>query len=263
MYFCELELSLIRNFEVMNIRQYLDSTYLKTAEQAGITESESVLVAKEFIQEAIDERFKLIMIRPDRVALAKKMVTEANSNVQIGTVIDFPEGKSSLEEKLKEANQAIKDGADDLDFVCNYEAFKNGEVDLVKDEILKCTQLGLDNHKVVKWIIEVAALNASQIMQLSSLIKNLVITNFEEESYSSVFVKSSTGFYKTENNLPNGATVPSIILMLENASPLPVKAAGGVRTYEEAVEMIKLGVKRIGTSGAKAIANGEKTQNDY
>lgn len=263
MYFCELELSLIRNFEVMNIRQYLDSTYLKTAEQAGITESESVLVAKEFIQEAIDERFKLIMIRPDRVALAKKMVTEANSNVQIGTVIDFPEGKSSLEEKLKEANQAIKDGADDLDFVCNYEAFKNGEVDLVKDEILKCTQLGLDNHKVVKWIIEVAALNDSQIMQLSSLIKNLVITNFEEELYSSVFVKSSTGFYKTENNLPNGATVPSIILMLENASPLPVKAAGGVRTYEEAVEMIKLGVKRIGTSGAKAIANGEKTQNDY
>jgi deoxyribose-phosphate aldolase len=247
----------------MNIRQYLDSTYLKTAEQAGITESESVLVAKEFIQEAIDEGFKLIMIRPDRVALAKKMITDANSNVQIGTVIDFPEGKSSLEVKLKEANQAIKDGADDLDFVCNYEAFKNGDVHLVKDEILKCTQLGLDNHKIVKWIIEVAALNDSQIIQLSSLIKNLIITNFKEELFSSVFVKSSTGFYKTENNLPNGATVPSIILMLENASPLPVKAAGGVRTYEEAVEMIKLGVKRIGTSGAKAIANGEKTQNDY
>jgi deoxyribose-phosphate aldolase len=247
----------------MNIRQYLDSTYLKTAEQAGITESESVLVAKEFIQEAIDEGFKLIMIRPDRVALAKKMITDANSNVQIGTVIDFPEGKSSLEVKLKEANQAIKDGADDLDFVCNYEAFKNGDVHLVKDEILKCTQLGLDNHKIVKWIIEVAALNDSQIIQLSSLIKNLIITNFKEELYSSVFVKSSTGFYKTENNLPNGATVPSIILMLENASPLPVKAAGGVRTYEEAVEMIKLGVKRIGTSGAKAIANEEKTQNDY
>lgn len=263
MYFCELELSLIRNYEIMNIRQYLDSTYLKTAEQAGITESESVLVAKEFIQEAIDERFKLIMIRPNRVALAKKMIAEANSNLQVGTVIDFPEGKSGLEAKLKEANQAIKDGADDLDFVCNYEAFKNGDVDLVKEEILKCTQLGLTNNKVVKWIIEVAALNDSQIIQLSSLIKNLVITNFKEESYSSVFVKSSTGFYKTENNLPNGATVSSIILMLENASPLPVKAAGGVRTYEEALEMIKLGVKRIGTSGAKAIANGEKTQNDY
>jgi deoxyribose-phosphate aldolase len=72
-------------------------------------------------------------------------------------------------------------------------------------------------------------------------------------------VKSSTGFYTTENNVPNGATIPSIMLMLENATPLPVKAAGGVRTYDEAVEMIKLGVKRIGTSGAKAIANGGNT----
>jgi deoxyribose-phosphate aldolase len=51
----------------------------------------------------------------------------------------------------------------------------------------------------------------------------------------------STGFYTTENNVPNGATIPSIMLMLENATPLPVKAAGGVRTYDEAVEMIKLG----------------------
>ncbi len=76
-------------------------------------------------------------------------------------------------------------------------------------------------------------------------------------------MKSSTGFYKTENNLPNGATIPSIIMMLENASPLPVKAAGGVRTYEEAVEMIRLGVKRIGTSGAKLIANGQNSNSEY
>ena len=51
--------------------------------------------------------------------------------------------------------------------------------------------------------------------------------------------------------------------MLENASPLPVKAAGGVRTYDEAVEMIELGVKRIGTSGAKAIANGQASSSQY
>jgi len=203
------------------------------------------------------------MIRPNMVSLANKMITDANSPLQIGTVIDFPEGKGGLEAKLSEAFQAIQDGADDLDFVCNYETFKAGNVDLVKQEILKCTQLGLAHNKVVKWIIEVAALNEKQIMQLSALIKNVVITNFKEENYASVFVKSSTGFYKTENNLPNGATVPAIIMMLENASPLPVKAAGGVRTYDEAVEMIRLGVKRIGTSGAKAIANGQKTEGGY
>ena len=56
----------------MNVKNYLDSTYLKTNEQAGLSEQENEKVAKGFIQEAIDENFKLIMIRPDRVALAKK-----------------------------------------------------------------------------------------------------------------------------------------------------------------------------------------------
>lgn len=247
----------------MNIKQYLDSTYLKTAEQAGLSEAENKKVVQQFIQEAIDEQFKLIMIRPEMVAFAKEMIVEFKSKVHIGTVIDFPLGQSSLEEKLKEANQAILDGADDLDFVCNYEAFKDGNLALVKEELLECTKLGLEHHKIVKWIIEVAALNHQQIVQLSALIKSIVMSNFKEEFYSSVFVKSSTGFYKTINNEPNGATIPTIIMMLENACPLPIKAAGGVRTYEEAVQMIKLGVKRIGTSSAKAIANGGVSNKEY
>jgi deoxyribose-phosphate aldolase len=247
----------------MNIKNYLDSTYLKTAQQANLTEAENTVVVKEFIQEAIDEGFKLIMIRPDKVALAKEMITQAKSKLTIGTVISFPEGKNTIEEKAIEAKQAIKDGADDLDFVCNYEAFKKGDSDVVKKEILELTQLGLDHHKIVKWIIEVAALNETQIIQISSLIKKVVMSNVKEECYHSVFVKSSTGFYKTENGLPNGATIPTIMLMLENASPLPIKAAGGVRTYNEAVAMINLGVQRIGTSSAKAIASGESATSDY
>ena len=200
----------------MDVRTYLDSTYLKTNQQANLSEAENVLVAKSFIEEAIREHFKLIMIRPDRVALAKKMIQEAHSNLLIGTVIDFPNGQSDLATKLAEAEQAIANGADDLDFVCNYEAFKKSEIALVK-----------------------------------------------EEQYASVFVKSSTGFYVTPNNEPNGATVDTIKIMLENASPLPVKAAGGVRSYADAVEMIQLGVQRIGTSGAKAIIDGITTQNEY
>jgi deoxyribose-phosphate aldolase len=247
----------------MNVKQYLDSTYLKTASQAGLSEAENTIVVKNAIQEAIDEGFKLIMIRPEHVVLAKEMISKANSVLLVGTVIDFPEGKENLETKIKEANKAIEDGADDLDFVCNYEAFKNGETDLVKQEILIGTQIGLANNKTVKWIIEVAALNDKEIIQLSALIKNVVISHFNEEDFASVFVKSSTGFYQTQDNLPNGATVPTIIIMLENASPLSVKAAGGVRSYEDAIEMIRLGVKRIGTSAAKAIANGENTTNQY
>ncbi|WP_394773798.1 deoxyribose-phosphate aldolase [Flavobacterium sp.] len=247
----------------MNVKQYLDSTYLKTASQAKLSEAENKDVVKSVIEEAILESFKLIMIRPEHVALAKEMIVKANSTLLVGTVIDFPEGKASLETKIKEANKAIDDGADDLDFVCNYEAFKSGDLALVKQEILIGTQIGLANNKTVKWIIEVAALSDKEIIQLSALIKNVVISNFKEDEYASVFVKSSTGFYETRNDLPNGATIPTIIMMLENASPLSVKAAGGVRSYEDAVEMIRLGVKRIGTSAAKAIANGENTTNQY
>jgi deoxyribose-phosphate aldolase len=247
----------------MNVKSYIDSTYLKTPNQAGLSENENNLVVDGFIQEAIEEGFKLIMIRPDRVKSAKQKIVAAHSKVSVGTVIGFPEGTYSLEDKLAEAQQAINDGVDDLDFVCNYEAFKKGDLQLVKKEILEGTKLGLANHKIVKWIIEVAALNGEQITQLSALIKNVVIANFKEECYSSVFVKSSTGFYKTEAGLPNGATIPSIKMMLENASPLPIKAAGGVRTYEEAIEMIRLGVKRIGTSSAKAITNGQVANSDY
>ena len=253
----------IRKLNDMNIKQYLDSTYLKTAEQAGLTENENTLVVEAFVKEAIEENFKLIMIRPNMVSLAKKMIVEANSILLVGTVIDFPEGTSSIDDKLSEARLAIDEGADDLDFVCNYAAFKRGELSVVKEEIFECTQLGLNKNKVIKWIIEVAALTDMEIIQLSSLIKNVIISNFEQELFSAVFVKSSTGFYNTEDNLSNGATIPAIKMMLENASPLPVKAAGGVKTYDEAVAMIQLGVKRIGTSGAKNIANGQNSQNEY
>ena len=247
----------------MNIKHYLDSTYLKTAAQANLSEKENTQVVVNCIQEAIDNDFKLIMIRPDKVALAKKMIQDAKSKVTIGTVIDFPLGNGTLEDKLVEAKQAIENGADDLDFVVDYEAFKRGEVDAVKEQVLQGTKLGLAHNKIVKWIIEVAALDNHQIVQLSTLIKNVVIANFAEKEYDKVFVKSSTGFYKTPEGIPNGATVATIKLMLENSFPLLVKAAGGVRTYEEAVEMVQLGVKRIGTSAAKAIATGGISNSDY
>jgi len=248
-------------FNIMDIKQYLDSTYLKTAEQAGLSDAQNRDVVRAAVHEAIHEGFKLVMIRPDMVAMGRQMVDDARSKVLVGTVIDFPQGRAALEEKLAEAEQAIADGADDLDFVVDYKAYREGDVDKIKQQVLECTRLGLSKGKTVKWIIEVAALDDHQIVHLSALIKNVVMMHFEEQYYSRVFVKSSTGFYKTEAGKANGATVPTIKLMLENAYPLSVKAAGGVRSYEEAIEMIALGVKRIGTSSAKAIAEGETAGN--
>ena len=247
----------------MNIKSYLDSTYLKTAKQAKISEKENTVLVQNFVQETIDEMFKLVMIRPDKVGFAKKLIDSQNSKVLIGTVIGFPEGTNTIEEKLIEAKQAIKDGADELDFVINFEAFKLGEINLVKQEVLQGTKFALQHNKTIKWIIEIAALNGAQIIQITSLIKNVVAANFKEIEFENVFVKSSTGFYKTLDGSPNGATFPAIIAMLENAFPLPVKASGGIKTKEEALEMIKLGVKRIGTSSAKAISEGIETSGSY
>lgn len=247
----------------MNINQYLDSTYLKKAEQANITEEATKQNVIDLVNEAIENKFKLAMIRPEFVAMAKNMVKEANSEVLIGTVIGFHEGTYSTSDKLAEAQKAIDANVDELDYVVNYIAFKEEKINLVKAEVFKGTKLALDNHKVAKWIIEIAALTTEEIIALTQLIRDVVLENFGEENAENVFVKSSTGFFKTEEGKPNGATFEAMELIVENAKPLPAKAAGGVRNYEDAVKMVKMGVTRIGTSSAKVIADGKTAKEGY
>lgn len=249
---------------MMNIAQYLDSTYLKTPQQSGISEEETLQIVKDLAQEAIDHHIFAIMIRPDYVAEIKSFLNEKKSNVIVGTVIGFHEGIYSLDEKLVQATKAINDGADELDFVINYEAYLNGNLELVKDEFLRCTKLCIKNQKIAKWIIEIAALTDAQIADLTKNISNWAKENFNEKDLENIFVKSSTGFYQTENGKPNGATFEGVKIMLDNAGKLPVKAAGGVRTPEDAEKMIKLGVKRIGTSSALAlIKNDSSSEGGY
>lgn len=246
----------------MKINQFLDATYLKTASQANISEVENQQKVVDLIEEAILYNYKLIMIRTNYISLAKKMLSEAKADVLIGTVIDFPEGDSSTENKLLEAKKAIDLEVDELDFVINYKAFKEGNINIVKQEALEGTKLCLENNKVIKWIIEAAALTSEEIIVISQLIKEVVLTNFDETAIKKVFVKSSTGFYKTTNNKPNGATFETIKLISENAKPLQIKAAGGVRDYTIALKMISLGVNRIGTSSAKEICTKENNNNN-
>jgi len=247
----------------MDIAQYLDSTYLKTDEQSGLSSDQTKEQVLALIDEAIVNSFKLVMIRPKYVLLAKKIISEANSKVLVGTVIGFHEGTASIEHKLIEAQQAIGDHVDELDFVINYTAFLKGQVNLIKSEVFKGTKLALDNNKVAKWIIEIAALTNDEIVAITKIIHDVVLDNFGEEAATNVFVKSSTGFYKTEEGKPNGATFEAMQLIVENAKPLQSKAAGGVRNYQDAVKMVELGVTRIGTSSAKAIVDGKTAEGGY
>ncbi|MBG7612063.1 deoxyribose-phosphate aldolase [Polaribacter sp. BAL334] len=243
----------------MKINQYLDATYLKTPLQAGISEEENLINVTILLKEAVQFDYKLVMIRSKYVLFAKQFLKNNLSKTLVGTVIGFHEGTYSLATKLEEAKSAIDFDVDELDFVINYEAFKNGEINLVKEEVLQGTKLCLENQKVVKWIIEVAALKEDEIAAISKLIKEIVLENFGLEAAQKVFVKSSTGFYKTENNLPNGATFETMKVIIENAKPLQIKAAGGVRDYGTAVKMIEIGVDRIGTSSSKEICTNESS----
>lgn len=247
----------------MNISQYLDSTYLKTPEQSGLSEQETFEKVKVLTQEAIDHQLFAVMIRPDYVAQVRKILDNTSAKVVLGTVIGFHEGTASKEEKLKEAQKAIEDGADELDFVINYEAFLTGKTEVVKNEFLACTQLCLDHHKVAKWIIEIAALSNDQIAEITKLISQWAEASFAPEDLNKIFVKSSTGFYQTEDGKPNGATFEGIQIMLDNAGKLPVKAAGGVRTPDDAEKMIAMGVKRIGTSAALSLLGGKESNYSY
>ena len=247
----------------MSIKTYLDSTYLKTPEQAGISNSDTLDKVRALAVEAMENGIYAVMIRPDYVRSVRELLDENKSDVILGTVIGFHEGTYDLNEKLREAQKAIADGADELDFVVNFEAFKKGEIEKVTEEIETCTTVALREGRVVKWIIETAALSDEQIVAITQLIRDIVLEKIGEQHASHVFVKSSTGFYKTPNGEPNGANEHVIQLMLANAGPLPVKASGGVRNIQEAEKMIALGVKRIGTSSALAIAKGENTTGGY
>lgn len=244
---------------MINVKNYLDSTYLKTPEQSGLSESETQKKVFELTDEAIQNGFFEVMIRPNYVKEIKDYIQNKKSSVKVGTVIGFHEGTASEQQKYEEAFKAIEDGADELDFVINFEEYKKGNIDLVKNEFLKCTKLALEHNKTSKWIIEIAALDNDQIADITLKIATWGELNFPND-VSRIFVKSSTGFYKTQDGKPNGATLEAIKIMLANSGKLPVKAAGGVRSPEEALEMIHLGVKRIGTSSAKALSGDSESK---
>ena len=246
-----------------NICSFFDSTYLKTKEQSGLSDQEEIQFIKSFVLQAVEYRFKLVMIRSIHIPFVKEIISNNNSNVLVGTVIDFPNGDSSTESKLDEITKAINLGADEIDVVINYELFKKGDYDSIINQVNECTALCLSNYKTIKWIIESAALSDNDIIDICQLIRDVVLNNFGQENARNIFVKSSTGFYVSPQSAPNGATVSDIKLMLDNSSPLPVKASGGIRNFKDFKTMVDLGVKRIGTSSAFAILQGKQSNSNY
>lgn len=188
--------------------------------------------------EAKKYNFLGVCVNPLYVKLAKEQL--AGSNVKIVTVVGFPLGANKSQVKAYETQQAIEDGADEIDMVINVTALKNKDYEFVKKDIE--TVKAFCEDKPLKVILETDLLDKDEIKKACEICVQA----------KADFVKTSTGFVK--NGV--GAKVEDVKLMYETVAPhgLQVKASGGIRDKETAIKMIEAGAERLGTSSGVKIA---------
>lgn len=203
------------------IAPYIDHTLLKP--QAGQKDY------KKLCWEALEYGFATVCVLPNYVELCAKLLKA--SPVGLATVIGFPLGATYSQVKLKEAQLAIARGATELDMVMNFSAALDGHWDILLEDIEGLVTETPDIP--VKVIIETAYLKDEQIRKASQLIL----------ASGAKYVKTSTGFG------PRGASVADVKLIKEVVgTQIGIKASGGIRTFASALELIKAGASRLGTS---------------
>ncbi|NMB07269.1 MAG: deoxyribose-phosphate aldolase [Tissierellia bacterium] len=194
---------------------------------------------KVLCEEAIEYEFFSVCVNPYYVNFAKEQLN--NSNVKVATVIGFPLGSTTKYAKLHEAQNAIRNGANELDMVINIGALKAKDYEIVKEDIEAVVNVA-KGKALVKVIIETCLLENEEKVMACKLAKEA----------GADFVKTSTGFST------GGATVEDVKLMREIVGEsMGVKASGGIRDYKTAMKMIEAGANRIGASASIKIVKGE------
>jgi deoxyribose-phosphate aldolase len=195
--------------------------------------------------EALEFGFASVCINPTWVRRAAERLR--GSTVKVCTVIGFPLGANTTEVKAMEARKALRDGAREVDMVINIGALKSGVLDVVRSDIEKVVDAAHESGAICKVILETALLSDEEKVVASALAKQA----------KADFVKTSTGF------AGGGATVYDVALMRETVGPdMGVKASGGVRTLEDAEDMIAAGATRIGASAGVQIVGGAEGDTD-
>jgi len=212
----------------------LDLTYETIAKRIdhsllGPTLTEAEL--EEGCRVAAKYRVASVCIKPFAVAQAARWLRD--TEVAVGTTVGFPHGGHSMEIKLAEARQAVKDGATELDMVINIGQALGGNWQAVSDEIAALTQLAHEAGALIKVIFENCYLDTAQKIRLCEICGQVGVD----------YVKTSTGY------APGGATHEDLILMRQHSpAHVKLKAAGGVRTLDQAIAVVELGCDRIGAS---------------
>ena len=193
---------------------------------------------KELCAEAKKFGFASVCVNPGYVSLCSSMLE--GTEVRICTVIGFPLGATTTEVKRFETEQAIKNGATEIDMVINVGRLKQGDHSYVQNDVSQIVQITKQNNALCKVIIETALLTDEEKVKACLICKKA----------EADFVKTSTGFSK------GGATVGDVALMkYVVGSNIGVKASGGIRSKEDAEAMIASGADRIGASASVKIVS--------
>ena len=203
----------------IDIATYIDHTLLKPS---AIPEE-----VKQLCQEAWQYNFPAVCVYPAAVRQARELLHDKNPN--ICTVIGFPTGAVTSAVKLYEAQEAVENGADELDVVINLGWLKSGESDKIYQEIARiCSETG----QTVKAILETT-----------------VLTEREKRLAAEICLDAGVAYLKTSTGWFGGATVEDVKILKEiTKGQIGIKASGGIRTYQQAIALIQAGANRLGTS---------------
>lgn len=215
--------------KLKRLANMIDHTLLKADAQKAEFE--------QLCKEAINYGFKMVAINSYPVGMCRNFVQD--SDVHVGAAIGFPLGQTTIETKVFEVKDAIKNGADEIDYVINIGKLKEGDIDYIRDEMKAVVNASREGGIISKVILENCYLTDQEKMAVCEIAKEV----------KPDYVKTSTGFGT------GGATVEDVKLMKQVVGEtVKVKAAGGIRDLDTALQMIEAGAERLGTSaGIKII----------
>jgi len=188
---------------------------------------------EQLCQEAKENQFAMVAINSSAVGWCKEFL--AGTDVNVGAAISFPLGQTTLATKLFETQNAIDNGADEIDYVINIGELKNQNYDYIRQEMKEIVAVCRKHGVISKVIFENCYLTKEEIIKVAEIAKEI-----EPD-----FIKTSTGM------ATSGANVEDVKLMKRVVGgKVKVKASGGIRSWKDAKDLIDAGVERIGTSSS-------------
>ena len=219
----------------MELNKYMDHTLLK-----AVSTSEDI---RKLCEEAKEYDFYAVCVNSCYVSLAKELLK--GTDVKVASVIGFPLGAMSTKAKIEETKDACLNGADEIDMVINLGLLKEKDYQTCRDDIAHVVDTAKEYGSIVNVIIETCYLDEGEIVKACELSKEA----------NAAFVKTSTGFGT------DGAKPEHVKLMRETVGPeMGVKASGGIRDYDTAIEMINNGASRLGVSAGVEIMKEAKNR---